>query len=103
GGEQLWIDSIDAVRARNVRRLADGLCGTDDELARLVLRPCQRDRLVEAPVAPPHVEDPVRVRLLERALRQRLDERAEALRQPPRDRVRVRGRALEAGGADERD
>ena len=69
--ERLEVDAIDAIGARDVGRLADRHGRADDELARLVLRAHQRERLVGAPVAHPRLVDPVGIRLLERAVRQR--------------------------------
>ena len=101
--ERRWIDALDAVGARHVGRLSDRLGGANDELARLVLRLGERDRLVEAPVAFPDLEDPVRIRLLERPFRERRDKLLEALGEPPRHRVRESRRPLEPFPADELD
>ena len=65
----------DAPRAGNVRRLAFDLAANeaDDGLRRLVLRAHQRERPLLAEIAPPDVPDPVRVRMLQRPLGQRVE------------------------------
>ena len=63
------VDALDAVGAGHVGRLADRLGGADDELARLVLRAHQRERLVAPEVAHPDLVDPVGVRVLRAARR----------------------------------
>ena len=78
----------------------------DDELERLVLRLHQRPSVPGSEVAPPHVRDPVGIRVLEsrlvsRSLRKSLEQRAETLGDPPQNRVRERNRPLRSRGAHE--
>ena len=66
----------------------------------------QRSSVPGSEVAPPHVRDPVGIRVLEsrlvsRSLRKSLEQRAETLGDPPQNRVRERNRPLRSRGAHE--
>src|SRR5207245_10239607 len=83
------VDAIDAVRARDVRRLTRWVAAheTYDRLRRLVLRAHQRERVLRAEVAHPHVGDPFRVRVLERSFGKRVEQFAHPVGAPGHDRV----------------
>ena len=102
-GQRLLVHALDAVGAGNVGRLAVDLAANepDDGLGRLVLRAHERQCVVAAEVALPHLRNPVRVRELERPLRQTGKQAAETYRQPAHDRVRERDRPLEPCRAHE--
>ena len=75
----------------------------DDRLERLVHRAHQRERVVVAEIALEGLGDPVGIRLLERAVGERVEQRADAFGEPAHDRVRERHRALEPRAAHELD
>ena len=56
-----------------------------------------------AEVARPHLLDPVRVGVLERVFRQRLEQRFDPVRNAAEDRIREGDRSLELGRAHELD
>ena len=99
--ERVLVDACDAVRTGNVGRLAVDLPANQahDRLLRLVLRTHERERVLRAEVPLPHVEDPVGIRMLERSLRQRIEQRADPLCEAAHHRVRERNRPLEVCGA----
>ena len=99
--DRLLVHALDAVRARDVGRLARRVAAHEphDRLGRLVLRAHQRERLLLAEVAPPDVVDPVGVGVLERPLGERAEQAAQLLGEPAHDRVRERHRALEPRAA----
>src|SRR5581483_8606969 len=91
---------------------ADRFCGQPGRAAHaavllgrrgLVLRALERERLLAAEVANPHLVDPIRVRLLEGSLGKRGDEVPKPLGETPADRVRESRRTLESGFANELD
>ncbi len=106
-GDGEVVDALDAIRPGNVGRLGArrrvSLDKADDRLERLVHRPHQRERVGGAEVAHPDVVDPVGIGLLQRAVGQAVEQRPDALGEPPHDRVRERHGALEACAADELD
>ena len=78
--ERLGVEPLDAVGARDVRfGPVRGLAPDvpDDDRRRLVLRPHQRERIGLAEVAAPGLPDPVGIRVLERALGERVEEWAD--------------------------
>ena len=90
----LRVDTFDDVGAGHVGRLADRLVRAHLERRRLVLRAHQRQRSVEPEVAPPDIEDPIGVGVLDRPFGERGDEAVEGLGEPAHDRVRERHCAL---------
>ena len=80
----------------------------DDGRAGLVLRTHEFPRTVRPELLPPGLRDPVRIRVRERRLGrrrvgQRLDERADPVREPAEHGVRERHRPLETGTSHELD
>ena len=104
-GEGLLVDSIDPVGAGDVGRFALELAPDqpDDRLRRLVLRPHQGECLLPPEIACPDLLDPVGIRVFEPALRQRLEQRRDPVRDAPEDRVREGDGALQARRPNELD
>ena len=76
---------------------------SDNDRGRLVLRPHQGEGVLLAEVALPELPDPIRVGVLERAFRERGEERLDPIREPPEHRVREGDRPLEPRRAHEFD
>ncbi len=91
--------------ARHVSLLAVELAANDPNrrLRRLVLGVHERNRLIPTQVTFPDLGDPVGVRELQRAFRQRVDELSQPLRETAHDGIRERHGALEVRAADELD
>ncbi len=106
-GHQRLVHALDAKGARQVRLLRAGrrlaAHEPDDCLERLVHRPHQGERAVFAEHSHEGLVDPVGVRLLQRPVGQRVEERLDPVGQPSHHRVRERDGPLEPGAADELD
>jgi len=103
--QRALVDTLDAVSAGYVGRLARRITvdKPDSRLRRLVLGAHERDGGLAAEVPLPDLGDPVRVRELERPVRQRGEQIAQADREPTHDRVRERYGTFQTGAADELD
>ena len=104
-GERLLVDPVDTPGSWNVGALPLDLPAhePDDRLGRLVLGAHQRQRSLLPEVAAPDVPDPVRIRVLERPLRQPGQKRRDSLGDSPQNRVRERDGPLEVRAAHELD
>ncbi len=81
---------------------------SDDPLRGLVLGAHERERVLPAEVAPPHLGYPVGIRVLQRGFRGRdvaepVEERRQSVGEPAQDRVREGDRPLEPRAAHELD
>ncbi len=103
GGKGPLVDPLDAVRARQVGRLTRRVTPDEphDRLGRLVLCAHERERVLLAEIAAPDVPDPVGIGVLERPLRERREQRREAVGEAAQHGVREGDRTLEPGAPDE--